>query len=125
MWCTITIDLFKGLKKIASTGIIVDSPTRRVGESFFDYKYLREYEAQIGTARNVVYGTYAEPISAKTPENPPRCHVPLSKDHKGWLTRIQVATTNTTVHAFKFQTDREKITAVPIYWIFLLSFLQH
>jgi hypothetical protein len=28
-------------------------------------------------AQNVVYGTYAEPIYAKTPENPLRCHVPL------------------------------------------------
>ncbi len=54
MWCTITIDLFKGLKQIVSIGILVDSPTRRVEESFFDYEYLREYEAQIGTARNVV-----------------------------------------------------------------------
>jgi hypothetical protein len=54
MWCTITIDLFKGLTKIVSIGILVDSPTRRVGESFFDYEYLREYEAQIGTARNLV-----------------------------------------------------------------------
>ncbi len=45
--------LFKGLKKIVSTGILVDSPTRRFGESFFDYEYLREYEAQIGMARNV------------------------------------------------------------------------
>jgi hypothetical protein len=50
----ITIDLFKGLKKIVSIGILVDSPTRLVGESFFDYEYLREYEAQIGTARNLV-----------------------------------------------------------------------
>jgi hypothetical protein len=32
--CTITIDLFKGLKKIVSVGNIVDSPTWRVGESF-------------------------------------------------------------------------------------------
>jgi hypothetical protein len=24
-----------------------------------------------------VEGTYAEPIYARTPENPPRCHVPL------------------------------------------------
>ncbi len=31
---TITIDLFKGLKKIVSIGILVDSPTRRVGELF-------------------------------------------------------------------------------------------
>ncbi len=42
MWCTISIDLFKGLKKIVSIGILVD------------YEYLREYEAQIGTAPNVV-----------------------------------------------------------------------
>jgi hypothetical protein len=54
MKCTITIDLFKGLKKIISIGILVDSPTRRVGESFFDDKYPRGYEAQIGTARNLV-----------------------------------------------------------------------
>jgi hypothetical protein len=54
MLCTITIDLFKGLKKIVSIGILVDSPTRRVKELFFDYKYLREFEAEIGTARNVV-----------------------------------------------------------------------
>ncbi len=51
---TITIDLFKGLKKIVSTGNLVNSPTRPVGEWFFDYKYLREFEAKIGTARNVV-----------------------------------------------------------------------
>jgi hypothetical protein len=54
MLCTITIDLFKGLKKIVSIGILVDSPTWRVGESFFDYEYLHKYEAQIGTAQNVV-----------------------------------------------------------------------
>jgi hypothetical protein len=53
MLCTITIDLFKGLKKIVSIGNLVDSPTRRVGESFFDYEYLREFEAKIGTAQNV------------------------------------------------------------------------
>jgi hypothetical protein len=51
---TITIDLFKGLKKIVSIGNLVDSPTRRVGESFFDYQYLCEFEAKIGTARKVV-----------------------------------------------------------------------
>jgi hypothetical protein len=54
MSCTNTIDLFKGMKKIVSIAILVDSPTRRVGESFFDNEYLREYEAQIGTAQNVV-----------------------------------------------------------------------
>jgi hypothetical protein len=31
-----------------------DSPTHRVGESFFDYEYFREFEAKIGTARTVV-----------------------------------------------------------------------
>ena len=76
---TITIELFKGLKKIVSIGILVDSPTRRVGKSFFDYEYLREFEAQIGTTRNVVWGTYAEPIFAKTQKNLPRCHVPLKE----------------------------------------------
>jgi hypothetical protein len=50
--------------------------TRRV--RFFDYKYLREFEAKVGKAQNVVQGTYAEPINAKTPENPPRCHVTLN-----------------------------------------------
>jgi hypothetical protein len=49
----------------------------RVGESFFDYEYLREFEAKIRTAGKVVQGIYEEPISAKTPENPPHCHVPL------------------------------------------------
>jgi hypothetical protein len=48
------IVLLKGLKKILSIGILVDSPTRRVRESFFDYGYLREFEVKIGTARNVV-----------------------------------------------------------------------
>ena len=33
---------------------VADSPTRRVGESFFDYEYLREFEAKSGTARKVV-----------------------------------------------------------------------
>ncbi len=42
------------MKKIVSIGILVDSPTRRVRETFFDYEYLCEYEAQIGTAQKVV-----------------------------------------------------------------------
>jgi hypothetical protein len=66
------------LKKIVSVGNLADFPTQRVGESFLDYKYLREFEAKIGTAQNVVGWTYAETIYAKTPENPPHCHVPLS-----------------------------------------------
>ncbi len=49
-----TIDLFRGLKTILSIGNLVDSPTRRVGESFFYYEYLREFEIKIGTARNIV-----------------------------------------------------------------------
>jgi hypothetical protein len=32
----------------------IQKPTRPVGESFFDYEYLREFEAKIGTARKVV-----------------------------------------------------------------------
>jgi hypothetical protein len=39
-------------------GNLVDSPTHWYGESFFEYEYeyeyLREFEAKIGTARNVV-----------------------------------------------------------------------
>jgi hypothetical protein len=31
-----------------------ESATPRLGESFFDYEYLREFEAKIGTARKVV-----------------------------------------------------------------------
>jgi hypothetical protein len=44
----------KGLKIIVSIGNLVDSPTHRYGESFFEYEYLREFEAKIGKARNVV-----------------------------------------------------------------------
>jgi hypothetical protein len=35
-------------------GNLVGSPTHRQGESFFEYEYLREFEAKIGTARNLV-----------------------------------------------------------------------
>jgi hypothetical protein len=38
---------FKGLKKIVSIRNLVDSPTRQVRESFFDYKYLRKFKAKI------------------------------------------------------------------------------
>ncbi len=55
MYCTITIELFKCLKKMDIPGNLVDSPTHRYGESFFEYEYLREFEAKIGTAWNVVY----------------------------------------------------------------------
>jgi hypothetical protein len=48
------IVLFKGLKIIVSIGNLVDSPIHRYGESFFEYEYLREFEAKIGTARKVV-----------------------------------------------------------------------
>jgi hypothetical protein len=34
-------------------GNLVDSLTQRYGESFFEYKYLREFVAKIRTARNV------------------------------------------------------------------------
>ncbi len=33
---------------------VADSPYSWVGESFFKYEYLREFEAKIGTARNLV-----------------------------------------------------------------------
>ncbi len=35
MYCTITIDLFKGVKKIVSIGNLVDSPTWRVTEPIY------------------------------------------------------------------------------------------
>jgi hypothetical protein len=35
-------------------GNLVDSPTHRYGESFFEYENFREFEAKIGTARNLV-----------------------------------------------------------------------
>jgi len=41
------------LKKVVSIGNLVDSPTHQVGDSFFDYEYLREFEVKIGTALNV------------------------------------------------------------------------
>jgi hypothetical protein len=54
MLCTITINLFKGLKKLVFIGNLVDSQTQQVEESFFDYKYLRKFEAEIGKARKVM-----------------------------------------------------------------------
>jgi hypothetical protein len=39
----------------------------------FDYEYLRELEAKIGTAQNVAEWTYAKLVYTKTPENPPHC----------------------------------------------------
>jgi hypothetical protein len=52
--CTVTIELFKGLKLMDTPGNLVDSPTHRYGKSFFEYEYLREIEAKVGTPRNVV-----------------------------------------------------------------------
>ncbi len=37
-----------------ATPRLAESESRRVGESFFDYEYLREFEAKSGTARKVV-----------------------------------------------------------------------
>jgi hypothetical protein len=37
-----------------ATPQVGESPTHRVGESFFDYEYLHEFEARSGTARKVV-----------------------------------------------------------------------
>jgi hypothetical protein len=42
--------IYLRFEKTVSIGILVNSPTRRVGESFFDYEYLCEFEAKIGTA---------------------------------------------------------------------------
>jgi hypothetical protein len=39
---------------MVTLGILVDSPTHRCGESFFDYEYLPEFEAKIGKARMIV-----------------------------------------------------------------------
>ncbi len=67
----------------SSTPRIVKSESRRLpvslswGGVFRIYEYLREFKAKIGTARNVMKGTYAKPIYAKTSENSVRCHVPL------------------------------------------------
>ncbi len=35
--------IIKGLKKMDTTGNLVDSPTHRYGESFFEYEYLCEF----------------------------------------------------------------------------------
>jgi hypothetical protein len=53
-------------------------------------------------ARNVLQGTYAEPVYAKTPENPPHCHVPLNlsfywnydKIAEQWLQIVYRTSTN-------------------------------
>ncbi len=42
-------------------------PTHQLGESFFDYEYLREIEAKNGMPRRGLEGIDEEPISAKTP----------------------------------------------------------
>jgi len=46
--------LHKSVRHRFLTLHFADSSTRRVGESFFDYEYLRKFEAKIGTARKVV-----------------------------------------------------------------------
>jgi|688.fasta_scaffold2529728_1 hypothetical protein len=43
----------KILKK-DNSGNLVASPTQQVGESIFDYKYPRDFDAEIGTARKLV-----------------------------------------------------------------------
>ncbi len=45
---------FQTFESINGFSTFGESPTRRVGESFFYYEYLREFEAKIGTARKVV-----------------------------------------------------------------------
>jgi hypothetical protein len=54
------------------------SDSRRVGESFFDSEYLREFEAEIGTARKIV-GLMRNRFLQKTQKIPPHCHVPLNE----------------------------------------------
>ncbi len=46
--------LAKSESRRPPTRRVGESPTRRVGRSFSDYEYLREFEAKIGTARKVV-----------------------------------------------------------------------
>ncbi len=65
-------------KKIWIATPLLTMATSRVTESFFDYEYLREFEAKSGTSRKILQGIYEDPISAKTPENPPHCLVPLN-----------------------------------------------
>ncbi len=45
---------FKHSKADSATPRLTESESRRVGESFFTYEYLCEFEAKIGTARKVV-----------------------------------------------------------------------
>ncbi len=75
------------------TSRVRESATHRVGESATSRLAESESQrlpdwpsrrvifprilSQIGTARNVVQGTNAEPIYAKTLENRPHCNVPL------------------------------------------------
>jgi hypothetical protein len=39
---------------MVTLGNLVDSPTQRVGESIFEYEFLLEFEAKIGTAQKLV-----------------------------------------------------------------------
>ncbi len=65
-------------------GNLVDSPTHRCGESIFEHEYLQKFEAKIGTAWKVVYGTEAKAIYAKTSEKLVHCHVPLIRAAAGF-----------------------------------------
>ncbi len=78
MLCTITIDLFKALKQIVSIGNLVDFPTRRVGESFFDYEYLREFEGKFGTAGSV-RDSWGTDFCKNPRKSASFCNVPLGK----------------------------------------------
>jgi hypothetical protein len=42
------------LSDLSSFLLNIQKPTCQVGESFFDYEYLHEFEAKIGMARKVV-----------------------------------------------------------------------
>jgi hypothetical protein len=46
--------IIQRFEKMDTPGNLVDSPTHRYGELFFEYENLREFEAKIRTAQNVV-----------------------------------------------------------------------
>jgi hypothetical protein len=61
---------------IATPRLTIATPRLAEWESHFT-NISANLKPKIGTAQNVVQGTYAEPIHAKTSKNRPHCHVPL------------------------------------------------
>jgi hypothetical protein len=76
---TITIDLFKVLKKIVSIGNLVDSPTQRVGESFLITNISKNSKLKSERLETLCKGPMPNRFMQKTPENPPHCRVPLRR----------------------------------------------